>query len=391
MSKAANNRFKRTLFEEDHLAVKDSFKRFLEKEVVPHAEAFEHNGIIPHEIFEKIGAQGYMCMPVAEKYGGTGIDDFRFSTAINEACLELGLMSLSTGISLINDVALPYFVELSNDEQKQRWLPKMVTGEYVTAIAMTEPSGGADLAGLKTTAVKDGGDYILNGSKTFITNGINADLIIVAARTDPKDRYNGISLFVVERGMEGFERGRNLDKVGGHGQDTAELFFSDVRLPAANLLGVENGGFKQMMINLAQERLAIAASSLTHAETALEWTLEYAKERKSFGQAIGTFQNSRMIFAEMRTELEIARIFIDRCVMELVDKQLTSEQASMAKFWITELQGKVMDRCVQLHGGYGYMSEYPIARAWADARITRIYGGPNEIMKEIIAKAEGLS
>lgn len=391
MANPFNNQFKRSLFDEDHLAVKESFKRFLEKEAVPHAEQWEKDGIIPHEFFGKMGEQGYLCLPVDEQYGGAGIEDFRFSTALNEAALEFGLMSLATDMSLINDVALPYFLELTNDEQKQRWLPKMVIGEYVTAIAMTEPGGGSDLAALKTTAIWDGKAYVMNGSKTFITNGINADLVLVAARTDLEKRHGGISLFVIERGMDGFERGRNLDKVGGHGQDTAELFFSDLRVPKENLIGVENDGFRQMMFNLAQERLAIAASSLAYTQEAYRWTKEYIIERKVFGQSIASFQNSRLIMAEMRTELEIAQIFIDRCIMEHVNGELTSEQAAMAKWWITELQGRVMDRCVQLHGGYGYMNEYPIARAWADSRISRIYGGANEIMKEIIAKAEGLS
>lgn len=390
MGNPFKNQFKRDLFDEEHLAVKENFKRFLEKEAVPQAEEWEKNGIIPHAFFKKIGALGYLCMPVGEQYGGAGISDFRFSVALNEACMDYGLMSLATDMSLINDVALPYFLELTNDEQKSRWLPKMVSGEYVTAIAMTEPGGGSDLAALKTTALWDGQDYVMNGSKTFITNGINADLVLVAARTDIEKRHGGISLFVVERGMKGFERGRNLDKVGGHGQDTAELFFSDVRLPKGNLIGVENDGFRQMMFNLAQERLAIASSSLSYTQSAYRWTKEYIVERKAFGQSIASFQNSRLVMAEIRTELEIAQIFIDRCIMDHVNGNLTSEQAAMAKWWITELQGRVMDRCVQLHGGYGYMTEYPIARAWADARITRIYGGANEIMKEIIAKAEGL-
>ena len=391
MSKERNNRFERTIFNDEHRAVRDSFRRFLEKEIVPHNAKWERDGIIPHEIFQMLGEQGFMCLPIPEEYGGQAIDDFRFNVAMNEECLALGLMSFVSSIALVNDVALPYFMEYANDEQRRRWFPGMASGTIVTAIAMTEPSGGSDLAALKTTARRDGEDFIVNGSKTFITNGINADLVLTAVKTDPSNSHGGISLLCIERGMPGFERGRNLDKVGTHAQDTAELFFNDVRVPARNLLGVENQGFRHMMINLPQERLGIATSAVAAARAALDWTLTYAKERKAFGQAIGTFQHSRMVLAEIRTEVEIAQIFVDRCLELHVKKELTAEQAAMAKWWCTELQGRVIDRCVQLHGGYGYMMEFPIARAYIDSRITRIYGGTNEIMKEIIGKAEGLA
>jgi len=391
MASEQNNRFTRTLFNEEHEALRESFRRFLTKEVVPHYEQWERAGIMPHEVFEALGAQGFLCLPVPEAYGGAGIDDFRFSVAMNEEAMSLGLMSFATGLALVNDVALPYFLELANEEQRRRWFPGMVTGKLVTAIAMTEPSGGSDLAALRTHARREGDHYVVNGSKTFITNGINADLVLTAVKTNPEARHGGISMLVIERGTPGFERGRNLEKVGTHGQDTAELFFNDAKVPVGNLIGVENEGFRNMMVNLAQERLSIAASGLAAAQAALGWTIEYVRQRKAFGQGIGSFQHNRMVIAEMRTELEIGQIFIDRCIESHLKHELTAEQAAMAKWWCTDLQGRVMDRCVQLHGGYGYMSEYPIARAWADARITRIYGGTNEIMREIIGKAERLA
>ncbi|MHB1699605.1 MAG: acyl-CoA dehydrogenase family protein [Acidobacteriaceae bacterium] len=391
MSRARNNQFSRDIFDEDHDAVRDAFRRFLAKEVQPHYEKWERAGIIPHEVFEALGASGYLCLPVPEEYGGQGISDFRFSLVLTEECLALGMTSLASGIALINDVALPYFLDYTSDAQRRRWFEGMVEGKLVTAIAMTEPSGGSDLASLRTTARLDGDAYVVNGSKTFITNGINADLVLVAAKTDPSNRHGGISLLIIERGMEGFERGRNLEKLGQHAQDTAELFFNNVRVPKENLIGTENQGFVHMMTNLPQERLSIANSAVASSRAALEWTISYTKERKAFGKAIGTFQHSRMVIAGMRTEVEIAQIFVDRCTASHVKGELTAEQAAMAKWWCTELQGRVMDQCLQLHGGYGYMTEFPIARAWADARIMRIFGGTNEIMKEIIGKAEGLS
>ena len=284
----------------------------------------------------------------------------------------------------------PYFQRLATPEQCERWLPGYCAGELITAIAMTEPGIGSDLAAMSTRAIRDGDHYVLNGTKTFITNGINADLVIVAAKTDPSERHRGISLIVVERGTEGFSRSRKLEKIGQHAQDTAELSFADACVPAENLLGEEGEGFRYLVSNLPQERLSIAASAVAACEAALEWTLDYVRERHAFGQPIGSFQNSRFTLAELRTETDIARAFIDRCAQALDAGELTPEDAAMAKWWCTEVQGRVLDRCLQLHGGYGYMLEYPIARAFADARVTRIYGGTNEIMKEIIGRSMGL-
>ncbi|MCW3063665.1 MAG: Long-chain-acyl-CoA dehydrogenase, partial [Solirubrobacterales bacterium] len=289
------------------------------------------------------------------------------------------------------DICLPYFLAYADEEQRARWLPGIASGELITAIAMTEPAIGSDLAGMRASAKRDGDHYVVNGTKTFITNGINSDLIITAVKTDPSEKHRGISLLVVERGMEGFERGRNLEKVGQHSQDTAELFFNDVRVPVANLLGEEEGrGFFQLTANLAQERLSIAVAGVAAATAALGWTLDYVRDRTAFGQAIGAFQNSRFALAEMATEIDIAQTYLDRCVTALGAGELSPEDAAKAKWWCTDLQGRVTDRCLQLHGGYGYMTEYPIARAWADARVTRIYGGANEIMKEIVARSMGL-
>jgi alkylation response protein AidB-like acyl-CoA dehydrogenase len=285
---------------------------------------------------------------------------------------------------------MPYFRDLANDEQKQRWLPKICAGEAITAVAMTEPGMGSDLASMGTTAIRDGDDYVVNGSKTFITNGINADLVVTAVKTDPSQRHRGMSLIVIERGMEGFARGRNLDKIGMHSQDTAELFFNDVRVPVANRLGDEGEGFLQLVTNLPRERLSIAVAGVAAARAALEWTLAYAKERTAFGQPIGSFQNSRFTLAEMATQVRIGEVFVDRCVEALNAGELTAEEAAMAKYWCSELQGRVIDAGVQLHGGYGYMTEYPIARAYVDARVTRIYGGATEIMKEIIGRGLGV-
>lgn len=391
MAREDNNRFRRELFDEDHEAVRDGFRRFLLKEVQPHYEQWERDGIIPHALFEALGEAGYLCLAVPEAYGGQGLTDFRFSIVLTEECLALGMTSLASGIALVNDVALPYFLDYTSEEQKERWFPGMVAGNLVTAIAMTEPSGGSDLAALRTTARADGDAYVVNGSKTFITNGINADLVLTAVKTDAANRHGGISLLIIERGMAGFERGRNLEKLGQHSQDTAELFFNDVRVPRSNLIGTENQGFVHMMTNLPQERLSIANSAVAASRAALGWTLAYVKERVAFGKPIGTFQHSRQVLAGIRTEIEIAQVFIDRCTGLHLKHELTAEQAAMAKWWCTDLQGRVMDQCLQFFGGYGYMTEFPIARAWADARIMRIFGGTNEIMKEIIGKAEGLS
>jgi alkylation response protein AidB-like acyl-CoA dehydrogenase len=380
----------RTLFEESHELFRASVRQFLDKEVVPRNDEFERDGIMDRSIFAKAGAAGFLGMDVDERYGGGGVRDFRYNLVLGEEIQAAGVNAAGLGLTLHNDICLPYFTSLTNDEQKERWLPGICSGSLVTAVAMTEPGIGSDLASMTTTAVRDGDHYVVNGSKTFITNGINADLVITAVKTDPALRHAGMSLLVVERDTPGFERGRNLAKVGLHAQDTAELFFSDARVPAANLLGSEGEGFRYLVRNLPQERLSIAASGVAAARAAFEWTLEYARSRQAFGQPIGSFQNSRFRLAEMATEIEIGQSFIDRCVLALNDGSLTAEEAAMAKWWCTELQGRVIDTGVQLHGGYGYMAEYPIARAYADARITRIYGGTTEIMKEIIGRSLGL-
>lgn len=378
---------KRTLFDDTHEAFRDSFSTFLEREVAPHRNRWEGAGIVDRELFVSAGANGFIGIDVPEEYGGGGVKDFRFNQVIAEEIQRADVNAAGLGLTLHNDVCLPYFLHLTNDEQKARWLPGICSGELITAVAMTEPGIGSDLASMTTTAIRDGDDYVVNGSKTFITNGINADLVITAVKTDPAQRHRGMSLVIVERDTPGFERGRNLDKVGMHAQDTAELFFTDARVPVANRLGEEGTGFTQLVTNLPQERLSIAVTAVAAARSTFERTLEYTKERTAFGQPVASFQNSRFRLAEMATEIEIGQSFIDRCVLALNDGVLTAEEAAMAKWWSTELQGKVVDTCVQLHGGYGYMMEYPVARAFTDARITRIYGGTTEIMKEIIGRS----
>jgi alkylation response protein AidB-like acyl-CoA dehydrogenase len=382
---------RRSLFDADHEAFRESFRAFLDKEVVPHLAEWDAAGIVPREVFAAAGRSGFLGMDVPEELGGGGVADFRFNTVIAEETMRAGAAGAGLGISLHNDICLPYFLAYCDDEQRKRWLPGIASGELITAIAMTEPGIGSDLASMSTTARRDGDEYVVNGAKTFITNGINADLVITAVKTDPSQRHKGMSLLVLERGMPGFERGRNLDKIGQHAQDTAELSFTDVRVPRANLLGPDEGqGFTQLVTNLPQERLSIAISGVAAARTALEQTLAYVKERKAFGQPIGSFQNSKFVLAELATEIDIAEHYVDDCVRALNAGELTAVDASKAKWWCTELQGRTVDRCLQLHGGYGYMNEYPIARAFTDARITRIYGGTTEIMKEVIGRSLGL-
>ena len=383
---------RRAVYEDVHEDFRESFRRFLAKEVVPHYDQWEKDGIVPREIFAKAGENGFLGMQVPEEYGGAGVgEDFRFNAIIGEECCAANLGGFSVGITLHNDVCLPYFLEYCNAEQRERWLPGIVSGELITAVAMTEPGTGSDLAGIRTKAIRqDDGSYLMDGAKTFITNGINADLVITAAKTDPTQRHRGLSIFIVERDTPGFERGRNLEKVGMHSQDTAELFFDGARIPAENLIGDEGAGFKYLVSNLAQERLSIAILGVGVAQAALDVTLEYVKERQAFGQAIGTFQVSRHKLADCRAEIDCVQAFVDQCTRELCDGTLTPERAASAKLLATELQGTVTDRCVQLHGGYGYMTEYAVGRMYADARVTRIYGGTNEIMKEIIGKGMGL-
>jgi alkylation response protein AidB-like acyl-CoA dehydrogenase len=381
---------RRTLFESEHVDFRASVRRFVAEEVSPHQEQWERDGIVPRELFATAAGKGMLAMQVPERYGGVGSDDFRFNQIVSEELGVAGAAGSGLGITLHNDVCLPYFLDLCTDEQRERWLPGIADGTLITAVAMTEPEMGSDLAGLRTTAKRDGDGYVVNGSKTFITNGINADLVITAVKTDPTQRHAGISLLILERGMDGLHRGRNLEKVGQHSQDTAELFFEDVSVPVENRLGDEGLGFRYMTANLAQERLSIALSAVAAARGALDATLEYVKQRTAFGQPIGSFQSSRFALAEMATELELATTFCDQAVLALNRGELSREDAAMAKWWSTELQGRVVDRCVQLHGGYGYMLEYPIARAFVDARVTRIYGGTTEIMKEIVGRSLGV-
>jgi len=380
----------REIFAPEHIDFRETVRRFFAEEVKPSFEQWEADGIIPREVFAKAGELGMLGMSVDEEYGGLGLKDYRFNQVIVEEGNYAGLTGAALGITLHNDVCLPYFEEYCNEEQKQRWLPGIVDGSLITAVAMTEPGIGSDLASMSTKAIRDGDHYVVDGSKTFITNGINADLIITAVKTDPKEKHRGMSLMIIERGMEGFERGRNLEKVGMHSQDTAELFFNEVRVPAENLLGNEGEGFRYLVFNLAQERLSIAVAAVAAAQAALNWTLEYVQERTAFGKPIGSFQNSRFELAEVKTEVDIATVYIDRCVAALNERKLSVEDAAAAKWWTTEMADRVIDKCVQLHGGYGYMLEYPIARAYADNRVTRIYGGTTEIMKEIIGRSMGL-
>jgi alkylation response protein AidB-like acyl-CoA dehydrogenase len=380
----------RTLFEAEHDALRASFRAWLEKEVVPHKEEWGAAGIVPHATFADAGRHGFLGMAIPEQYGGGGVDDFRYNLVIGEEVQAVGAGAAGLGLTLHNDICTPYFLRYCTDEQKARWLPGIASGQLVTAIAMTEPGIGSDLASMATTARLDGECYVVNGSKTFITNGINADLVITAVKTDSTQKHKGMSLLVLERGMDGFERGRNLEKIGQHAQDTAELFFNDVQVPVANLLGAEGQGFVHLVANLPQERLSIAAAGVAAARAALAWTLDYVQERTAFGQPIGSFQNTKFVLAEVATEVEIGQSFIDRCVLALNEGTLTAEEAAMAKWWCTEMQKRTVDRCLQLFGGYGYMTEYPIATAYLDARITTIYGGTTEIMKEIVGRSLGL-
>jgi long-chain-acyl-CoA dehydrogenase len=376
------------LMTSEHEDFRKTARTFYEREVVPHHDQWEQDGIVPRDLWLKAGEAGLLCFDVAEEYGGAGVDDFRYNVILSEE--QTRANASGPGFSVHTDIIVPYLSSLGSDEQKQRWLPGTVSGEIITAIAMTEPGAGSDLQGIRTTAVDKGDHYLLNGSKTFISNGINADLVIVVARTDPEAGHKGISLLVVERGMEGFERGRNLDKIGLHAQDTAELSFTDVAVPKENLLGEEGEGFIYLMMNLPQERLIIAAQALAAAEAIVEMCIDYAKTREAFGKPIGKFQHNRFLIAEMATEVRVTRAFLDECLRKHLDGDLTAVDASMAKWWATELQNKLVNQGVQLHGGYGYMMEFPIAKAYLDSRISTIYGGTTEIQKEIIGRSLGL-
>ena len=379
---------RRDIFSDEHEAFGDMVRSFIAKEIDPLHKQWEQDGVVSREVWLAAGRAGLLGIDIDERYGGGGNADYRYYLILNEELARAG--AHGPGFSVHNDIIGPYLIRLATPEQRERWLPGYCSGEIITAIAMTEPGAGSDLQGIRTAAIRDGDDYVLNGQKTFISNGQLCDLVIVAARTDPAAGHQGISLLVVERGMAGFERGRNLDKIGMHAQDTSELFFTDVRVPAANLLGAEGGGFVALMQNLPRERLAIGASALAGAEQVFADTLTYCKQRQAFGRPIGAFQHNRFVLAELATELTVARSFTDRAVLEHNTGQLSAADAAMVKWWNTELCNRLVDRCVQLYGGYGYMREYPVARAFADGRAQTIFGGTTEIMKEIIGRDLGV-
>jgi acyl-CoA dehydrogenase len=377
----------RTLFSEHHVQFRDTVRRFLEREVAPHHARWEEQGYVDREVWTKAGEAGLLCTSMPEAYGGSDADKL-YSVVLFEEIARQGFTGL--GFGLHNEIVAPYILSYGTDAQKEKYLPAMARGEIVGAIAMSEPAAGSDLQGVRSTAADKGDHYLLNGSKTFITNGWHADLVIVVAKTDPSAGAKGTSLLLIERGMPGFEKGKRLKKVGMKAQDTSELFFDNVRVPKANLLGEANRGFVYLMQELPWERLQIAITAVEASQAAIDWTVEYTKERKAFGTTVASFQNTRFTLAELQTEVQVARVFVDRCIDLLMQKKLDTATASMAKYWCSDLQCKVIDACVQLHGGYGYMWEYPIARAWADARVQRIYGGTNEIMKEVITRSMGL-
>jgi alkylation response protein AidB-like acyl-CoA dehydrogenase len=376
-------------FTADHDLFRSSVRHFVETEILPHDERWEREGKVDKEMFARAGQAGLLGMAVPTEFGGGGVDDFRFNAIIDEEVVGSGVGASGMCITLHNDVCLPYFLSYTTEEQQHRWLPGLVDGTLMTAIAMTEPGTGSDLAGITTTARREGDAYVVNGSKTFITNGINADLVIVVTRTS-EDAHGGLTLLVIEDGMDGFERGRNLDKMGLHAQDTSELFFHDVEVPIGNRLGEEGAGFFQLVNNLPQERLSIAVGAVAGARAALDLSIDYAKERRAFGRPVGSFQHNRFRLAEAKTEVDIGQVFIDRLLDEHANGRLTIEQAAEAKWWCTEMLRRVVDLGVQIHGGYGYMMEYPIARAYVDARVQTIYGGTTEIMKEIIGRGLGV-
>jgi alkylation response protein AidB-like acyl-CoA dehydrogenase len=376
----------RNLYEPDHEAFREVVQAFIKREVTPNAERWEEERSVDRQAWLAAGKQSLIGLLIPEEFGGAGTGDFRFRCVIMEEFAQVCATSISSGFGLQDDIAIPYIVDLGTQQQKARWLPPMAAGECIGAIAMTEPGAGSDLQGIRTTAVRQGDQWILNGAKTFITNGIHADLVIVVARTDPDAGARGISLLVVERDMPGFTRGRKLDKIGMHAQDTAELFFDDVAVPAANLLGHEGGGFVHLMERLPRERMSIAVMALASARAALGWTVEYTTQRTAFGQPIAAFQNTQFELASMVTEVDVLEAYLDKAVRALNEGTLTAVDAAKAKLWATEVQHRVLDRCLQLFGGYGYMAEYPIGRAYADSRVQTIYGGTSEIMKTIIAR-----
>jgi alkylation response protein AidB-like acyl-CoA dehydrogenase len=379
---------KRRIYEAEHEALRETTRQYIEREIAPNAEQWEAERLVDRSAYVAAGKYGLIGFNMPEEFGGGGSEDFRFNAVINEELSKWG--TVAPALTLQNDVVGPYFKGLCSDEQKQRWLPGIISGETIVAIAMTEPGAGSDLAGIRTSGVRDGDDWIVNGSKTFISSGINCDLVVVVARTDPEAGHKGFTLLVVERDMVGFERGRKLDKMGLHSQDTAELHFENVRVPATNVLGLQGRGFYHLMHNLRSERLSIAISAISGARETWRQTLQYAKDRKAFGQSIGSFQHNRFLLAEMDTELDLGEQYIDRCLQAVVDGDLTAVEAAKAKWWCTETAKKVVDGCVQLHGGYGYMNEYRVARDYVDVRIQTIFGGTTEIMKDIIGRDLGL-
>lgn len=374
----------RTLFDEEHDIFRESVRRFVEDEVVPHHAAWEEAGVVSREVWLKAGEQGLLCPTVPEQYGGPGAD-FRYSTVVVEELARVG--ATGPAFHLHSDIVAPYIVQYGSEEQKQEWLPRMVRGEAIGAIAMSEPGAGSDLQNIQTRAVRDGNHFVVNGQKIFITNGQLADIVILVTKTDPALGAKGVSLVLVEREREGFERGRNLEKIGYKAQDTSELFFHDVRVPITNLLGEEGKGFVQLMQQLPQERLLVAMRSASALEAALDWTIDYTKQREAFGRPIAAFQNTRFKLAEIKTQAVVTRAFVDRCIDIHLKGELDATDAAMAKLHTTELLMRALDECLQLHGGYGYMWEFPIARAWADNRMSRIAGGTSEVMKEIIGRS----
>jgi alkylation response protein AidB-like acyl-CoA dehydrogenase len=377
----------RNIYTEEHLLFAQSFRDFVKKEIEPHHMKWEKAQMVSRESWQQLGEAGYLCMQVDEEYGGLGIKDFRYNAIVIEELAKLGLASEAVGYPLHSDIVCPYIEHYGTEALKKKWLPKMVSGEAIAAIAMTEPGAGSDLQGIKATAVDKGDYYLVNGSKTFITNGYLSDLVVVAVKTDPTKGAKGISLVVIETGMKGYSKGKPFEKAGLHAQDTCELFFEDVQVPKENLLGNVGEGFKYLMTELSQERLVVGLCGIGSAEGALQATVQYTKDRVAFGKPISELQNTRFKLAELATETTIGRVFADNCVMLHNDKKLDQATASMCKYWLTDLQCKVADECVQLHGGYGYILEYHVARAWTDARVQRIYAGTNEIMKELIARS----
>lgn len=379
----------RTIFAPEHDDFRATARSYFEAVCVPHAEEWEHRGYVDRDAWIEAGKLGLLGWEMPEEFGGAGIVDFRFNAILNEEYWLTGTVGIGLGVQ--NDILSGYFRDLTTEEQKKRWLPGFVSGELITAIAMSEPGAGSDLARLKTSARRDGDDYILNGTKTFISNGLLADLVVVACRTDPdaEKPHKGISLLVVETGMPGFSRGRKLDKIGQKSADTAELIFDNVRVPASNLIGEENRGFYHLMRNLPAERLGIAIHAVAQSRRAMDLTTQYARDRQAFGQPIGTFQVNRHALAQIRTEVDVMQTYVDRCIMAVNSGDLTADEAAGAKWWTTETQWRIIDRCLQMHGGYGYINEYEIARLWRDSRVQRIYGGTNEIMLDIVGKGMG--